>query len=152
VERPDHVALDKRPEAFDRVRVNGADDILPGSMVNGAKRGFTGTGYELPNFAARSRRQTFSIGAAPPLDGPLCRSCAGAGVAAVGFRVGACDATLAPRPLTGHRRRQILSDNRNSRYGESRARSAACVRPFVAAETTQKLEKTRFRLYRPATP
>ena len=32
---------------------------------------------------------------------------------------------LAPRPLPENRRRQFLSESRNSRYGESRARSAA---------------------------
>jgi hypothetical protein len=64
----------------------------------------TGTGYELPNFAARSRRQTFSAGAARPSrsHNKLSRSLPklrGAGVAAVGIRVGACDAALAPRPI-----------------------------------------------------
>ncbi len=68
-----------------------------------------GTGYESPNFAARSRRQTFSIGAAPPRPSPSHAKPSkphGAGVAAVGLRVGACDAALAPRPL-----RKIAADN-----------------------------------------
>ncbi len=33
----------------------------------GDRGGLAGTGYELPNFAARGRCQTVSIGAAPPL-------------------------------------------------------------------------------------
>jgi hypothetical protein len=51
-----------------------------------------------------------------------------------------------PEVSPENRRRQFLSDNRNSRYVESRARSAAYAGPLVAAEATQKLEKTRFRL------
>jgi hypothetical protein len=57
-----------------------------------------------------------------------------------------------PEAPPGNRRRQFLSDNLNSRYGESRANSAAQVGPLVAAGTTRKLEKTRFRLDRPTTP
>jgi hypothetical protein len=34
VDRPDHTAFDERPEAFDRVRVNSADDILPFGVVD----------------------------------------------------------------------------------------------------------------------
>jgi hypothetical protein len=51
-----------------------------------------------------------------------------------------------PGAAAENRRRQFLSDNPNSRYVESRARSTAYVGPLAAAETTQKLEKTRFRL------
>jgi hypothetical protein len=54
----------------------------------------------LPNFAACSRRQTFSI--APPRSSPSGakpQKPHGAGVAAVGFRVGACAAARALRPL-----------------------------------------------------
>ena len=57
-----------------------------------------------------------------------------------------------PEAASRNRRRQCLSENRSSRYLESRAGSAAYVGPLVAAETTQKLEKTRFRLDRPITP
>ena len=34
VESPDHAPLDQRPEAFTRVRVNGADDVLPFGVVD----------------------------------------------------------------------------------------------------------------------
>jgi hypothetical protein len=38
MERADDPALEDRPETLNRVRVNRADDILPGGMVNGAVR------------------------------------------------------------------------------------------------------------------
>jgi hypothetical protein len=70
----------------------------------------------------------------------------GAGSAAVGFRVGACDAALALRPL-----REIAADNFFPIIGIRAMVNRERVRrriagPLVAAETTQKLEKTRFRL------
>jgi hypothetical protein len=70
----------------------------------------------------------------------------GAGVAAVGFRVGACDAALAPRPL-----REIAADNFFPIIGIRAMLNRERVRQhiagsLVAAETTEKLEKTRFRL------
>jgi hypothetical protein len=70
----------------------------------------------------------------------------GAGVAAVGFRVGACDAALVPGPL-----REIAADNFFPVIGIRVTLNCGRVRrriagPLVAAEATQKLEKTRFRL------
>src|ERR1700730_9203997 len=40
VERADHAALEYRPEAFDGLSVDCADDILPSGMVNDAVRIF----------------------------------------------------------------------------------------------------------------
>jgi hypothetical protein len=70
----------------------------------------------------------------------------GAGSAAVGFRVGACDAARAPTPL-----REIAADiffpiiGIRAKLNRKRVRQGIA-EPLVAAETTQKLEKTRFRL------
>jgi hypothetical protein len=70
----------------------------------------------------------------------------GAGVAAVGFRVGASDAALAPRPLP-----EIAADNFfpiiriRAMLNRERLRQRIA-KPLVAAETTKKKEKTRFRL------
>ncbi len=90
----------------------------------GLTGGLTGTGYELPNFAARSRRPTFSIEAAPPLDGALCRSRTAPASRRSAFAL-AHATPRSPRRPSRKSPRQFLSDNRNSRYGESRARSAA---------------------------
>ena len=38
VERTDHAALEDRPEAFDGLGMNGADDVLASSVVNGGVR------------------------------------------------------------------------------------------------------------------
>jgi hypothetical protein len=70
----------------------------------------------------------------------------GAAVAAVGFRVGACDAALVPGPL-----RKIAADNVFPVIGIRAMLNRGRVRrriagSLVAAETTQELEKTRFRL------
>jgi hypothetical protein len=35
VERADHTALKDAPEAFDRIRVNRADNILPPQVIDG---------------------------------------------------------------------------------------------------------------------
>jgi hypothetical protein len=51
-----------------------------------------------------------------------------------------------PEASAENRRRQFLPDTRSSRYVESRAPSAGYRPALVAAETTQKLERTRFRL------
>ena len=65
----------------------------------------------------------------------------GAGVAAVGFRFGACDAALAPRPL-----RKIVADNFFPIIGIRAMLNRGRVRrriagPLVAAETTQNWRK-----------
>ncbi len=63
----------------------------------------------------------------------------GAGVAAVGFRVGACDAALGPRPP-----REIAADiffptiGVRAKLNRERVRQGAAG-PLVAAETTQKI-------------
>jgi hypothetical protein len=70
----------------------------------------------------------------------------GAGVAAVGFRVGACGAALGPRPP-----REIAADisfpmiEIHAKLNPERVRQGAAG-PLVAAETTQKYGETRFRL------
>ncbi len=66
--------------------------------------------------------------------------------APVGFRVGARDAALAARSFL-----EIAADNFFSIIGVRAMLNRERVRrpiagPLVAAETTQKLEKTRFRL------
>ncbi len=66
---------------------------------------FTRTGYELPNFAARSRRQAFSIGAAPRLDGALCRSWTAPALRRSAFAL-AHATPRAPMPF-----RKIVADN-----------------------------------------
>jgi hypothetical protein len=76
----------------------------------------------------------------------------GAGVAAVGFRAGACDAVLSPRPVA-----EIAADiffpiiGIRAMLNRERARQGAAGPP-IAAEAAQKLEKTRFRVDRPIMP
>lgn len=106
--------------------------------VRGQDTGGTGTGYELPNFAIRSRRQSFSIGAAPrPL---TALSAVAARRRRRGGRLSRWRVRHRARPEAPpeNRRRQFLSGPGTSRYLQLRARSAAYAGPVLAAETTQK--------------
>jgi hypothetical protein len=92
-----------------------------------------GTGYELRNFAMRQKAPDF-LGQNCPRRPTAPTHC----VAAVGFRAGACDAALAPRPL-----RKIVADKFfpiigiRAMLNRERVRQGI-VGPLVAAETTQK--------------
>jgi hypothetical protein len=70
----------------------------------------------------------------------------GAGVAAVGFRVGACDAAFAPRPLPENAADNFFPVIRiRAMLNRERVRQGVAGPP-IAVETTQKSEKSRFRL------
>jgi len=70
----------------------------------------------------------------------------GAGVAAVGFRVGGCAAALAPRPLPENCRDNFFPINGIRAIVNGAGIRQRIAGPLVAAEATQKLKKTRFRL------
>jgi hypothetical protein len=122
----------------------------------GLTGGLTGTGYELPNFAARSRRPTFSTGAAPPLDGALRRSRTAPASRRSAFAL-AHATPRSPRGPPENRRDNFCRDiffpiiGIRAMVNRERVRRRIAG-PLVAAETTQKMEKTRFRLDRPTTP
>jgi hypothetical protein len=60
VDGPDHAALDQRPEPLDRVRVDGADDILPLRMIDDGARGFVACAA--PSSGRRSRLRSPASG------------------------------------------------------------------------------------------
>ena len=78
---------------------------------------------------------------------PRRRSCAGAGSAAVGFRIGACGAALALRPL-----REIAVDNFfpkieiRAMVNRQRVRQPIAGRLVPRPRPRRVLEKTRFRV------
>jgi hypothetical protein len=55
VERAYNAALEDRPEAFNRVRVNGADDVLTGTMVDGPVLEFLTEAAILPALTGRDQ-------------------------------------------------------------------------------------------------
>jgi len=124
-----------------------------GSGVSGVQgfQGFAGTRYELPNFTTRSRRQTFSIGPPRP------STALSAEVARRRQRGG----RLSRWRMRRRARPDAPSENRRDNFfpiigiramvNHGRVRRGIAG-PLVAAETRQKLEKTRFRLDRPTTP